>query len=104
MFDTTREIIDSLPRYIVCLVLYNISTIPKFCSVSPQIRRPQLELPRCQRRSFGLRRSLRKSTTQLLSPKGTSCNFFSGIILSVGGPALVYWVSPTEEELFKARL
>ena len=26
-----------------------------------------------------------------------------GVILCVGGPALVYWVSPTEEELFKAR-
>ena len=29
--------------------------------------------------------------------------FSRGIILSVGGPAFVYWVSPTEEELFKAR-
>ena len=28
----------------------------------------------------------------------------SGVIMSVGGPAFIYWVSPTEEELFKARL
>ena len=27
----------------------------------------------------------------------------SGAILCIGGPALVIWVSPTEEELFKAR-
>ncbi len=26
----------------------------------------------------------------------------SGVVMCVGGPALVYWVSPTEEELFKA--
>lgn len=27
----------------------------------------------------------------------------SGAIVTIGGPALVYYVSPTEEELFKAR-
>ena len=27
---------------------------------------------------------------------------FSGIGLGVGGPFLIYWVTPTEEELFKA--
>ncbi|KAF6219555.1 hypothetical protein HO133_004024 [Letharia lupina] len=25
----------------------------------------------------------------------------TGVVICVGGPALVYWVSPTEEELFK---
>ncbi|MCJ1453069.1 assembly factor cbp4 [Mycoblastus sanguinarius] len=25
----------------------------------------------------------------------------AGVVMCVGGPALVYWVSPTEEELFK---
>ncbi|MCJ1230915.1 assembly factor cbp4 [Toensbergia leucococca] len=27
--------------------------------------------------------------------------FAVGTVLCIGGPALVYWVSPTEEELFK---
>ena len=38
------------------------------------------------------------------SQQGYHITISRGIILSVGGPALVYWLSPTEEELFKARL
>ena len=30
--------------------------------------------------------------------------YHRGAVMCVGGPALVYWVSPTEEELFKVRL
>jgi hypothetical protein len=31
----------------------------------------------------------------------SSDSFASGAVLCIGGPALVYYVTPTEEELFK---
>ncbi|KAF2753389.1 CBP4-domain-containing protein [Pseudovirgaria hyperparasitica] len=36
-----------------------------------------------------------------LSTKGWIKMVASGVVLCVGGPALVMWVQPTEEELFK---
>ena len=66
-----------------------------------QDRRPQLQSLSCQKQAFGSRCFLRKGTAQLLSYSRCHVTIASGVIMCVGGPALVYWVSPTEEELFK---
>ncbi len=56
--------------------------------------------PTCQRRDYGSRCWPRKRIAHLHSPYILTKR--SGVVMCVGGPALVYWVSPTEEELFKA--